>query len=96
MSSVDLALLPQSITIAELLKIVVPALRIPKVESAIDEVLKRKYEYLKDESIEGAKLTLLKYKLVETNNLVIQNEGVYTTWSVTPKALELWASIEDV
>lgn len=78
MSSVDLALLPQSITIAELLKIVVPALRIPKVESAIDEVLKRKYEYLKDESIEGAKLTLLKYKLVETNNLVIQNEGVYT------------------
>lgn len=96
MSSVDLALLPQSITIAELLKIVVPALRIPKVESAIDEVLKRKYEYLKDESIEGAKLTLLKYKLVETNNLVIQNEGVYTAWSVTPKALELWASIEDV
>lgn len=96
LSSVDLALLPQSITIAELLKIVVPALRIPKVESAIDEVLKRKYEYLKDESIEGAKLTLLKYKLVETNNLVIQNEGVYTAWSVTPKALELWASIEDV
>lgn len=96
MSSVDLALLPQSITIAELLKIVVPALRIPKVESAIDEVLKRKYEYLKDESIEGAKLTLLKYKLVETNNLVIQNEGVYTAWSVTHKALELWASIEDV
>jgi hypothetical protein len=95
MSSVDIALLPKSITIAELLKIVVPSLRIPKVESAIDEVLKRKYEYLKDESIESAKLTLLKYKLVETNNLVIQNEGVYTVWSVTPKAIELWASIED-
>lgn len=95
-SSVDLALLPQSITIAELLQIIVPALRMPKVESAIDEALKGKYEYLKDESIEGAKLTLLKYKLVETNNLVIQNEGVYITWSVTPKALELWASIGDV
>ena len=96
MSSVDLALQPQSITIAELLKIIVPALRIPKVETAIDEALKRKYEYLKDESIEGAKMTLLKYKLVETNNLVIQNDGAYTVWLVTPKALELWASIEDV
>lgn len=96
MSSVDLALLPHSITIAELLKIIVPALRIPKVESAIDEALKSKYEYLKDGSIEGAKLALLKHKLVETNNLVIQNEGVYTTWSVTQKALDLWASIEDI
>ena len=73
-----------------------PALRIPKVESAIDEALKSKYEYLKDESIEMAKLMLLKYKLVETNTLVMQNEGVYTAWSVTPKALELWASISDL
>lgn len=96
MSSVDIALLPKSVTIAELLKIVVPALRSPKVETAIDEVLKRKYEYLKDESIEGAKLTLLKYKLVETNKLIIQNDGAYTVWSVTPKAMELWASIEEV
>ena len=96
LSSVDLTLLPQSITIAELLKIVVPALRSPKTEAAIDEALKSKYEYLKDESIEGAKLTLLKYKLVETSNLIIQNEGVYTAWSVTPKALDLWASIADV
>lgn len=95
MSSVDIALLPESITIAELLKIVVPVLRIPKVESAIDDVLKGKYECLKDESIEMAKLILLKYRLVETNTLVIQNEGVYTSWSVTPKALELWASIVD-
>lgn len=95
LSSVEIALLPQSITIAELLKIVVPALRIPKVESAIDDALKSKYEYLKDESIEMAKLTLLKHKLVETNTLVMQNEGVFTTWSVTPKALGLWASIVD-
>lgn len=93
LSSVDIALLPQSITIAELLKIIVPALRIPKVESAVDDALKSKYEYLKDESIEMAKLTLLKYKLVETNTLVMQNEGVYTAWSVSPKALELWASL---
>lgn len=96
MSSVDIDLLPKSITIAELLKIVVPALRIPKVESAVDEALKGKYGYLKDESIEDAKLALLKYKFVETNNLVIQNEGAYTVWSVSPKALELWASIENV
>lgn len=97
MSSVDLALLPQSITIAELLKIVVPVLRIPKVESSIDEALKGKYNYLKDESIEGAKQVLLRNKLVETNNLVIQNEGVYTVWFVTPMALELWASMgEDI
>ena len=92
-SSADLALLPQSITMSELLKIVVPALRIPKVESAIDDVLKSRYENLKEESIEMVKLMLLKYKLVETNNLVIQNEGVYTTWSVTPRALEIWSSI---
>lgn len=26
---------------------------------------------------------------------VFPNEGVYTSWSVTPKALELWASIVD-
>ena len=96
MSSVDLALLPQSITIAELIKIVVPALRTPKVESTIDEVLKRKYKYINNESIESAKMVLLKYKLVETNNLVIQNDGVYTVWSVTPKALELWTSFEDI
>lgn len=92
LSSVDIALLPESITIAELLKIVVPILRIPKVESAIDDALKSKYEYLKDESIEMAKLSLLKFKLVETNTLVMQNEGVYTAWSVTPKALELWST----
>lgn len=96
LSSVDIALLPESITIAELLKIVVPVLRIPKVESAIDDALKGKYECLKDESIEMAKLILLKYKLVETNTLVMQNEGVYTSWSVTPKALELWSSIIDL
>ena len=96
MSSVDIALLPESITIAELLKIVVPVLRIPKVESAIDDALKSKYECLKDESIEMAKLTLLKYKLVETNTLVMQNEGVYVSWSVTPKALGLWSSIIDL
>ena len=78
---------------SELLKIVVPALRIPKVELAIDDVLKSRYENLKEESIEMVKLMLLKYKLVETNNLVIQNEGVYTTWSVTPRALEIWSSI---
>lgn len=96
LSSVDLALLPHSITILEILKIVVPVLRIPKVESAIDEALKLKYEYLKDESIELAKLMLLKYKLVETNNLVIQDEGVYTVWSITPKAIDLWASITDI
>lgn len=96
LTSVDIALLPQSITVAELLKIVVPALRTPKVEAAVDEALKGKYEFLKDESIEAAKLMLLKYKLVETNNLVIQNDGAYTVWSVSPKALNLWASIEDV
>ena len=96
MSSDDLALLPQTITIAELLKIVVPVLRIPKVESAIDEALKSKYEYLKDESIERAKMMLLKHRLVETNTLVIQNEGVYTAWAITPKALELWSSLIDL
>lgn len=94
--SEELDHLPQSITVAELLKIVVPALRTPKVESAIDEALKAKYEYLKGESIESVKQLLLKYKFVETNNLILENEGAYTVWSITQKALDLWVSISDI
>lgn len=87
------ALLPEAICVEELIKIIVPVMRIPKIETAIDDALRQHYQYLDDESIEKAKQMLIQCKLVETKNLVVESEGVYTVWMLTPLAFDLWASI---
>lgn len=80
----------KELRISDILAVLVPYLRNPSHESLIDEQLKGKYGYLSNDTIERVKIELLKHKLVETNNLIIQDNGAYMVWTVTKKGLDLW------
>lgn len=82
---------PYRTNIKNLLDIIVPAISTPKSESAIDEAFNIYYPSIKEESLSVIKACLLKYKLIETNTLIIPNDGIYTAWSVTPLGRSLWA-----
>ena len=82
---------PYRTNIKNLLDIIVPAISTPKSESAIDEAFNIYYPSIKEESLTAIKACLLKYKLIETNTLIIPNDGIYTAWSVTPFGRSLWA-----
>lgn len=82
---------PLLVTIKDLLSVVVPVISTPKTESAIDEAFDTAYPNIKEESLMAVKACLLKYKLIETNTLIIPNDGIYTAWSVTPLGRSLWA-----
>ena len=74
-----------------LLDIIVPAISTPKSESAIDDAFNIYYPSIKEDSLSAIKACLLKYKLIETNTLIISNDGIYTVWSVTSFGRSLWA-----
>ena len=80
----------EKLSLAEILTTLVPYLRNPSHETIIDEKLKEKYGYLSHDTIERIKIDLLKHKLVETNTLIMQENGAYMVWSVTKKGLDLW------
>lgn len=82
---------PYRTNVKRLLDIIVPAISSPKSESAIDEAFNIYYPSIKKDSLTAIKACLLKYKLVETNTLIIPNDGVYTVWSVTTLGRSLWA-----
>ena len=79
------------INVKRLLDIIVPTISVPKSESAIDEAFNIYYPSIKENSLTAIKACLLKNKLIETNTLIIPNDGVYTAWSVTPLGRSLWA-----
>ena len=82
---------PYRTNVKSLLDIIVPAISTPKSESAIDEAFNIYYPSIKEDSLTAIKACLLKYKLIETNTLIIPNDGIYTAWSVTPWGRSLWA-----
>lgn len=82
---------PLLVTIKDLLSVVVPVISTPKTESAIDVAFDTAYPNIKEESLMAVKACLLKYKLIETNTLILPNDGIYTAWSVTPLGRSLWA-----
>lgn len=82
---------PYRTNVKRLLDIIVPAISSPKSESAIDEAFNIYYPSIKEESLTAIKACLLKYKLIETNTLIIPNDGIYTAWSVSPLGRSLWA-----
>lgn len=85
----------EKITLANVLDVLVPYLRNPSYESVIDDTLKKKYGYLSYDTIERIKVELLKHRLVETNPLIMQDNGAYTVWTVTKKGMDLWLEIVD-
>lgn len=88
----EVAVSPYKINIKGLLNIIVPAISTPKTEAAIDDVFNSLYPSIKEESLTAIKACLLKHKLIETNTLIIPNDGIYTTWSVTSIGRSLWAN----
>ena len=92
-SSLDIALLPQSITIRELMILIGETLRIPKTEDAIDEVIIKKYPELSDNSLTAIKKALIKYDLVEVQQIKMDGDGIYTAWVLSNKGFKLWSEL---
>ena len=90
-SSVDIALLPQRITIKELVSLVGETLRVPKTEDAIEEVLIKKYPELSQKSITDIKKALVKYGIVDVERIKMDGDGIYTAWVLSTKGFKLWS-----
>lgn len=90
-SSVDIALLPQRITIKELVSLLGETLRVPKTEDAIEEVLIKKYPELSQNSITNIKKALIKYGIVDVERIKMEGNGIYTAWVLSTKGFKLWS-----
>ena len=68
-------------------------LRIPKTEDAIDEVIIKKYPELSDNSLTAIKKALIKYDLVEVQQIKMDGDGIYTAWVLSNKGFKLWSEL---
>ena len=83
---------PQSATAADLLKVLAPILKTPVSESAIDDALKKQYEYITQDCIDSIKKYLMQEEYVASKLLTLEGDGIYMAWYLTEKGMKFWAT----
>ena len=79
-------------TAADLLKVLAPILKTPVSESAIDDALKKQYEYITQDCIDSIKKYLMQEEYVASKLLTLEGDGIYMAWYLTEKGMKFWAT----
>lgn len=83
---------PQSATATDLLKILAPVLKTPVAESAIDDALKKHFEYITQDCIDSIKNYLMQEEYIASKILTLEGDGIYMAWYLTEKGMRFWAT----
>lgn len=84
---------PEKVTMAELLSVLSPVLRVPSSEMAIDDALNERYSYLEKFTIDDIKRCLIRAGLVKVELVNIEGQGIGNAWTLTPLGFQLWANL---
>lgn len=84
---------PEKVTVAELLSVLSPVLRVPCSEMAIDEALIAKYSYLEKSTIDDIKRRLIRAGWVKVELVNIEGQGIGYAWTLTPQGFQIWANL---
>lgn len=84
---------PEKATMANLLGVLSPVLRVPSSEIAIDEALNAKYSYLEKSTIDDIKRRLIRAGWVKVELVNIEGQGIGNAWTLTPLGFQIWANL---
>lgn len=87
---------PEKVTMANLLSVLSPVLRVPSSEMAIDEALNDKYSYLEKSTIDDIKRRLIRAGWVKVELVNIEGQGIGNAWTLTPQGFQIWANIPQI
>lgn len=84
---------PEKVTMADLLSVLSPVLRVPSSEMAIDDALNERYSYLEKSTIDDIKRRLIRTGLVKVELVNIDGQGIGNAWTLTPLGFQIWANL---
>lgn len=84
---------PEKVTMANLLGVLSPVLRVPSSEMAIDEALNARYSYLEKSTIDDIKRRLLRAGWVRVEFVNVEGQGIGNAWTLTPQGFQIWANL---